>query len=288
MNSDSDQTFKVAFSRYALDRKIPPGDAFWPTFNASFDNHELTCLSIADLVYRGHPFTTWHTHHWRNAANYQLGQHVGLDFDTEDSRSSLKTLQSDRFVAKYAAMIYTTPSHTPLHPKSRVVFLLDSPIHQAKNYALAASALLWLFGTADRQCKDPCRFFYGSKDCDVVYLENTLPLDVVKHLIEQYREAGQAEHRRVSHPDWKAPAEQQRVAEALSRIPPWGIDYDQWLSVLMAVHAEFGDAGLPMVEAWADGAPGEVARKWRTFKSEGNETGVVGIGTVFALAQGKR
>ena len=35
-------------------------------------------------------------------------------------------------------------------PRARVVFLLDQPIMQAKNYTLAASALLWVFGTADR------------------------------------------------------------------------------------------------------------------------------------------
>jgi len=55
--------------------------------------------------------------------------------------------------------------------------------------------------------------------------------------------------------------------------------------VLMALHREYGDAGLALAEQWADGQPNEVQRKWKSFRSNGNTTGAVGLGTVFALAQ---
>ena len=279
-----DPTFKVAVSGYALNRKIPPGDPFWKDFNGSFQNKTLSCLELADSVYTGHPFTTWHLNHWRTSANYDQGQHLALDFDTEDNRSSLPILRQEHFIAKHAAFLYTTPSHTPQAPKARVVFLLDTPIMQAKNYVLAVSALLWLNGTADRQCKDPVRFFYGSRDCDVIYLENVLPLATIKHIIGQYLETGQTTRRAMQRPDWRPPVDQQEVAEALRAIPPWGIDYDQWLACLMGIHAEFGDAGLPLACAWADGGPNEVERKWKSFKPSGNGQGSVSIATVFALA----
>jgi len=278
-------TYKISVSRFSLSRKIPPGDTFWHDFNKSFQNRTLTCLDLADAVYTGHPFTTWHRNGWRTSANYDQGQHLALDFDTEDQRSSLTTLRQDHFIAKHAAFLYTTPSHTPAAPKARVVFLLDTPIMQSKNYALAAAALLWLNGTADRQCKDPVRFFYGSLDCDVIYLENVLPLETVKHIIGQYQETGAHTRRQIQRPDWRPPANQQDVADALRSIPAWGIDYDQWLACLMAIHAEFGDAGLPLACAWADGKPNEVEQKWRSFHTTGNGQGTVSLGTVFALAK---
>lgn len=185
---------KMAFSRLAFDAKIPPGDPIWSQFNGSFECVDLPTIEIANNIYMGYPFTTWHTNHWRVTDNYQLGQHVGLDFDTEDERSTLAYLAKDKFIAKYASLIYTTPSHTPDKPRARVLFLLDIPIYQAINYTQAASALLWLFSAADPKAKDAVRFFYGSLRCEVEYIDNVLPLDVVKNLILRYKET--AEHTR--------------------------------------------------------------------------------------------
>ena len=75
------------------------------------------------------------------------------------------------------------------------------------------------------------------------------------------------------------------VDSALRSIPPWSIDYGQWVAVLMAIHAEFGDMGLPVAESWGQGAHGEVKAKWRSFHTEGNGAGQVGLGTLFDLAK---
>jgi len=277
-------TYKIAFSTMAPAGKIPPGDAIWPTFNASFENTELEQIEILDMIYHGHPFTTWHKDKWRNAANYLAGQHIGLDFDTEDERSTISHLMKDSFIMKYGAMVYTTPSHKPEAPRARVVFLLDVPIMQAKNYAIAASALLWLFGSADRQCKDPCRFFYGSKDCNMEWMGQSLPLEKLKAIITQYNTSGQLAKHLSTKKAYTPSADQREVAEALRAIPPWGIDYDEWLKVLMGIHQAFGDAGLALAESWAQGTDGEVARKWRSFKSNGNVGGAVTLNTLFKMA----
>lgn len=282
MDAMDEPTYRVAVSNYALDHKILPGDAFWSQFNASFVNRHVSRMGLIDAIYTGHPITTWHRNHWRAGSNYECGQAIGLDFDTEDDRSRLATLTADKFIARHGAFVHTTRSHTPEKPRARVMFLLDTPIFQAQNYALAAQALLWLFGAADRQCKDPVRFWYGAPGCEVEYFENVLPLNTLKHLIAQYQETGKRERVRQT---WTAPTEQAEVADALRKIPAWGIDYDQWVAVLMALHREYGDAGLSLAESWADGAPGEVERKWRSFKPAGNYAGAVGLGTVFALAQ---
>lgn len=278
-------TYKIAFSSMAFDGKIPHGDPLWQEFNGSFENFDIDSLEIANFIYMGHPFTTWHKNKWRHSKNYELGQHLAIDFDTEDERSTLAHLAKDKFVQKYAHLIYTTPSHTPATPRARVLFTLDTPIYQAKNYALAASALLWLFGAADRQCKDACRFFYGSKNAEIEYLANELPLDVIKTLIKQYQVSGQVAKNTHERKNYTAPTDQKDVAEALRKIPPWGIEYDQWVSILMAIHHEFGDNGLGLAESWADGKPEEVRRKWRSFNENGNTSGKVTLGTLFAIAK---
>lgn len=189
-------THRVAISSWALDHKIPPGSPDWRGFNASFVNRDVTAFDLARHVYDGHAFTTWHKDNWRTTANFVCGQHLGLDFDAGDQTSTLPALLDNPFIHRHANILYTTPSHTPEAPRARVVFLLDTPIMQATNYALAAASLLWLFGTADRQCKDPVRFFYGSLRCDMEMFDNVLSLATVKHIIAQYQASGRRELRR--------------------------------------------------------------------------------------------
>lgn len=273
--------YKLAISRYALDKKIPPGDIFWKEFNASFENVELDTNGIMDFIYGGHAMTTWHVHQWRTSANYLCGQHLALDFDSEDKQSTIDCLKQDKFIRKYGAFIHTTISHKPEAPRARVFFTLDAPIMQAQNYTLAAASLLWLFGTADRACRDAVRFFYGSPDCTMEYIGQVLPLEVVKKLIANYQESGQVERKQAANKNYLVPPSQQEVADALMVIPPWGIDYDDWLQVLMGVHSAFGNDGLGLVLSWADGKPGEVEQKWKSFDGSGGVT----VATVFGIAK---
>jgi hypothetical protein len=280
-------SYKIAIGP-PVEAKLPPGDPRWPKFNASFTNRELTSLELADAVERGCPITTWHKNHWRTSKNYLLGQAIGLDFDTGDKRSELDFLMTDPFIWKYSGLLYSTPSHTPAAPRSRVMFLLDTPIHQASNYILAASALLWAFGTADRQCKDAVRFFYGGRPgaCETRILDHSLPIALVKDLIARYRATGMQARRQANTTYAGTTPDEGRVIDALNHINAWSIDYDEWVAILMALHSEFpGANGLAIAESWADGKPGEVEQKWKSFNQTGNISGRVGIGTLFTLAK---
>jgi hypothetical protein len=280
-----ENTYHVAIGP-ALSRKIPPGDSFWRTFNGAFENQQLTQLNVARRLYDGHSITTCCDPQWRKSENYKLGQHIGLDFDTEDKRSSIPYLVKEPFIQKYGSIVYTTPSHTPDKPRARVIFLLDAPIHQAKNYVLAVSALLWMFGSADRQCKDPVRFFYGGKPgaCEMEWLEHELPLALVKDMIRRYQVTGNRERRRSTFQP--RDTDQREIVDALKHINPWSISYSEWVSVLMAIHSEMpGPDGESLAEQWADGYKNEVAQKWRSFKDSGNYNGQVTVGTLFALAK---
>jgi len=281
----SSELYKVAIGP-AQSGKIPPGSPYWTTFNGSFQNQELPSDLIAAELYDGKPITTWCNPQWRKTENYQCGQHLGLDFDTEDRQSSIPVLLKEPFIQKYAAIVYTTPSHTPDKPRARVLFLLDTPIFQPANYTLAAASLLWIFGTADRQCKDPVRFFYGGKPgaCEMEWLGNTLPLALVKDLIQRYKTTGNAQRKRSHTTFTPGSADERTITDALSHIDPWSVDYDEWLSVLLALHHELGDGGLTLAEQWADGKPGEVERKWRGFGKYSGGSQVT-VGTLFHLAQ---
>jgi len=62
------------------------------------------------------------------------------------------------------------------------------------------------------------------------------------------------------------------VKAMLDVLKPWQDGYDWWLSILMAVHSALGDDGLEIAEAWADGKPGEVAKKFASFDASGKTT----------------
>ncbi|KQV33126.1 hypothetical protein ASE37_18870 [Rhizobium sp. Root268] len=74
------------------------------------------------------------------------------------------------------------------------------------------------------------------------------------------------------------------VEELLSYISP-DCAYQDWLSVLMAVHEELGDGGLAIADAWSAGGSkyrkGDVFRRWKTFKPGGG----VGMGSLTVLAR---
>jgi len=66
----------------------------------------------------------------------------------------------------------------------------------------------------------------------------------------------------------KRPAEAAEVEEMLSFIDP-DCSYQEWVSVLMAVHSAIGEAGLSIADAWSAGGSkykkGDVATRWKGF-----------------------
>lgn len=290
--SDGDPRYRIAISADPSE-KMPHGDPRWAAFNQSFQNLEIETIELANYIFTGHAYTTWHKG-GRKSDNFQCGHHIGIDLDTEDERSTIDYLLKDDFISRYAALIHTTPSHTPDAPRARVVFLLDTPIYQANNYIAATNALLWLFEIADGSCKDACRFFYGAKDCEIALLGNVLPLEFTRMLISEWQQAEakkrqervrQAQQKpqitiHAQHSDTHA-----ELQRALKGLNPWSISYYDWVRVLMGIHHELGEAGLSIAEQWADGKEGEVRRKWRSFDTDGNTKGTVTVATLFDIAK---
>lgn len=181
-------TYAIAINRHYVGKApypAPPG--FWAKYNGQFENCSLTIEDFIELVRSGYAYTAWHTS-YRKAENFALGQHIALDFDTKDERSTLDALCADPLISRFAAFVYTTPSHTPEGPKARAVFVLDRPIMSGEKYTLLARALVDLYQHADETCKDACRLFYGSKGCDYRVLGNVLSLEAAAdHIVAPYK-----------------------------------------------------------------------------------------------------
>jgi hypothetical protein len=199
--------YKIAINTMELSGKLPQGDPRWGKFNDAFVNKEIETIDFANDIYMGRAFAPWH-HGRRGIDNFQLAQHIGVDMDTEDERSSIDAIKRMEFVAVYGGLIYTTPNHTPEKPRARIVFFLDNPITDREAYKAAIAFVYSLFPDPDTSCVDCSRFFYGSRNCQIEWLDNVLPLD---HLRSYYKRYGQAKI--AAHQNETPIAPQQAVAQ---------------------------------------------------------------------------
>lgn len=165
--------------------KLPQGDPRWATFNDAFVNSEVELIDLANDIYTGHAYTTWHNGR-RSLENFILAEHIAIDMDSGDERSSFDALLQHDLVQMYASLMHTTPSHTKEQPRARVIFLLDEPITDALGYQAAAKFLVAQFDGADIACTDASRFFYGSIDCDIWLSENVLPVRQLRHYYRRF------------------------------------------------------------------------------------------------------
>ena len=137
----------------------------WAAFNDAFENVELTAGEIAAEIRAGHAIAAQHAGR-RKVANWQLAQHIGIDLD--DGRIEWDELVALPLVADHAAIIHTTASHTPAHPRYRVLFLLEEPLTNPAGYRHVVECMLRAFDTADPLCKDASRLFFGAPGCSLL------------------------------------------------------------------------------------------------------------------------
>lgn len=206
--------YKIAVNSMVLNGKLPPGDPRWGVFNDSFVNQEIALIDLANAIYTGHSYSGWHKGR-RKLDNFICAQHIAVDMDTEDRRSTIDVLSANTFVRTYAALIHTTASHTPEAPRARVIFLLDQPIADAAAYQAAAKFLVSQFPGADQACSDASRFFYGAKNCEVWMHDNVLPLAQLRRYYRQWVIAHPQPQVTIPQKDEQADDEQKETPESL-------------------------------------------------------------------------
>lgn len=292
--------YRISINRM-ITGKLPKGDPRWPSFTGSFANQELNLIEIANAIYTGHAYTTWQKNGYRSTENFICGQHIAIDMDTKDDRSSIAALSQHPFVRMYGALIHTSPSHTEAEPRARVIFFLDRAIESALGYTAAVSFMMAQFDDPDPVCKDPSRFFYGAQNCDIWFQEGELPIAHLRHYYKRWdrtppkspapaKDDGKIinlqQKRDEKRTDTETKDELEKVGNALRKIDPWSIDYNRWIGILAALKREFGDRALPLAEEWAKGQDGEVRREWERHLKPNRGGKQTTLGTIYHLAGG--
>lgn len=153
----------------------------------NWTNVQYTLTELYQHISRGDAFCVAHLKDKHRISNdFASSQLIGVDLDRNATIPAL--LQND-FVARYAGMLYPSASDTPELHKTRVLFRLDRPIADEKEYRDLVLRVLGKFAEfgamADPHCKDAVRLFYGSTKATAensVITGKTLPVDMIKAL----------------------------------------------------------------------------------------------------------
>ena len=206
--------FRLSINRYIPGQKLGLGDSRWGRYNGSFQPEIHSARSLLDEVEQGHGFCALQggcqlehcgqrccperkgdlshcgrPEGYRTNRHWTEAQHIGLDFDNGDARSSLDYLLNVPLIAGHAAFVYTTLSHTPECPKARVVFVINVPFTDADYYRRAKRAVMAALPWGDASVHDPSRFFYGTnpKSGTTKHLGGLLSLETVDGLIKRHQ-----------------------------------------------------------------------------------------------------
>jgi hypothetical protein len=223
---EHDCEFRISINRRYPGQKLglPPGEKRWARYNSSFGEEEHTAWSLLREITQGYSFSAvlggcqglccgnWcsglehqkmpghcgRPHGYRRNQHFVSAQFIALDFDTGDEQSTFRYLLGQPLIAQHGSCLYTTLSHTPDHPKTRVVFITDAPIIDPDHYRRAKRAVMAQLPWGDASVHDPARLFYGSlpEQGQAHYVGKVLPLEVVDQVIEAQRSELESEQPR--------------------------------------------------------------------------------------------
>jgi len=177
------KTIQIATNTVVIN-KLPPGHPFWNSeLTAGFNNVSLSLDELASHIKDGHPFTTQHKDR-RTTANFLQSNLLTIDIDRNMRWEEALT---SPYIQRNAALLYTTPSHSEELHKFRVVFITEDLICDSNQMRHAYLGLIDRFNSDD-SCQDACRLFFGSKDCDLVQLDNVMSSEELKRLIARGKE----------------------------------------------------------------------------------------------------
>jgi len=166
--------FSVAINKEIVG-KLPEDYGNWSYVNGQFINEQLTPQQFADYLQAGYAWCS-PIKRYRDRKNFLSGQVIGVDIDKGDT--PMEDILHIPFVDKYAAIVHSTPSSTPEHPRHRIIFILSSPVKNRHKFETLVDAIITSFTTitTDKACKDAARLFYGAPGCNIVVRDRQLPL----------------------------------------------------------------------------------------------------------------
>lgn len=117
----------------------------------------------------------------RKKVNLNYQEVIALDFD---DNTTIEEIESNEFIKQNASFIYTTFSHTEGHHKFRVVFFLENKLTNNEQVLEVYNKLFNMFPTADVNCKDSSRLFFGGKSYTEINFNNRLNVNTIVDLPE--------------------------------------------------------------------------------------------------------
>lgn len=243
----------------------------------------------------------------RHDAN--LGTVEGIEGDYDAGVVSVAEAVARLRAADIAAVVYTTPSHTPAAPRWRVLCPTSAAVTPGERDTLCARVNGALGGILAGESFTRSQAYYygavGQGEHHAVELVEGRAIDQAAEIVGVRKGGAPADEIadllgpiptaptvdldddlddlwNEIQPDWD------RINGALAFVP--ADDRDEWLRVGMAIHAESrgSEDGFGMWEAWSQGSDKYDAKdqrkKWDSFGRRSGKT--LGIGSLFDLAKG--
>ena len=155
-------------------------------------------------INQGYGWVNVEVDNWRDAFElittdgYATSSELSSDHRTEDNYISrqicmvdiddgmtIQELFNDDFYNTFGAGFYTTARHTDENHRFRIMFVLEEPETDALRMRKIIRGLLETYKTADTNCKDASRIYYGIPNCTIKeYTNKTLPKTITDALVE--------------------------------------------------------------------------------------------------------
>lgn len=149
-------------------------------FSQGWESYDATIEELAGAIAHGYAFCAQMSGQ-RKASNFQTCGFVAVDID---EGTTLDAVESVEIVRESASMIYTTASHRQDAHRFRIVFAMELPITDPKEYSAVLRSLALRVG-GDKAATDPARIFYGNTSAELQLFDRGLSATKVQELIDQ-------------------------------------------------------------------------------------------------------
>jgi hypothetical protein len=210
----------------------------------------------------------------RGLSSFVSSQVFGVDVD--HGRTEFESLRDDPYLCKNALFAYTTPSHTPEHPRFRIIFVTPEAITNHEHYKKLVVEISDRFG-GDKNARDAVRLWFGSPNAQTIWWGNALDAQELEAILLDNTETKAAD---IEH---KAMATRQlthsELEKMLSKLPRQQ-DYIDWKRAVSGIFNEFGadHEVFRMLEQWSPCKRGYAQEYHYRLQK-------VGIGTTIWLAK---
>ena len=223
----------------------------------------------------------------REDANYVSRQICMVDID---DGMTIQELFNDDFYNEFGAGFYTTKRHTDEAHRFRILFVLEEPEYDCLRMRKIIRGLLETYKSADTNCKDGSRIYYGIPNCPIKeYRDKVLPKVVSDALVDMIDRIDLAEdearQKKYEYQQHETQYDEIFISELLSKIQmkhnSFKGQYDEWKTVAWATCHAIGmnNAEMLMMRFWPTKTKKELntLRDWKRDRSPG-------IGTLIKLS----